>query len=71
MLDQGMMAQANREFVDLVNPNVRTTQTRVRDLTTINTFEFYGSKVEENPQVFIDELYKILMTIGVTPVENS
>lgn len=31
----------------------------------------HGSKDEEDPQVFIDELYKVLMIMGVTLVENK
>ncbi|WMV50784.1 hypothetical protein MTR67_044169 [Solanum verrucosum] len=53
-----MMAQANREVVELVNPSVATTETRGRDFTRIITLEFYGSTIEEDPQVFIDEVYK-------------
>jgi len=36
----------------------------------MNPLEFHGSKVEEDPEEFIDEVYKILMIMGVTPVEK-
>ncbi|WMV18689.1 hypothetical protein MTR67_012074, partial [Solanum verrucosum] len=52
-----------------VNPNVGTTTTRVRDSTRMNPLEFYGSEVEEDPQEFIDEVYKGLMIMGVTSVK--
>ncbi|WMV18788.1 hypothetical protein MTR67_012173 [Solanum verrucosum] len=71
VLAQAMMARANREVVARVNPNVGTVVARVRDLTRINPPKFYGSKVEEDPQEFIDEVYKILAIMGVTPVEKA
>ncbi|WMV50964.1 hypothetical protein MTR67_044349 [Solanum verrucosum] len=70
-LFQAMTAQANREVVDLVNPRVDTVTTRVRDFTSINPSEFHGSKVEEDPQEIIDGVYKVLMIMGVMPVEKA
>ena len=43
-----------------------TPTSRVRDFTRINPPEFYGSKVEENSQEFIDEVYKVLAIMTVT-----
>ncbi|WMV24617.1 hypothetical protein MTR67_018002 [Solanum verrucosum] len=42
---------------------------RVRDSTRTNPLEFHGSKVEENPQEFIEEVYKVLMIMGITPMK--
>ncbi|WMV25569.1 hypothetical protein MTR67_018954 [Solanum verrucosum] len=36
----------------------------------MNPLEFHGSKVEEHPQEFINEVYKVLMIMGVTLVEK-
>ncbi|WMV41072.1 hypothetical protein MTR67_034457 [Solanum verrucosum] len=70
VLAQAMNTQANREVVAPVNRNVGTTTTRVRDFTRMNTPEFHGSKVEEDPQEFIDDVYKVLMFMRVTSVEK-
>ncbi|WMV25576.1 hypothetical protein MTR67_018961 [Solanum verrucosum] len=71
VISQAMMAQDNREVAVLVNPNVGMTATRVRDFTRVNPLELHGSKVEEHPQEFINEVYKVLIIMGVTPVEKA
>uniref|UniRef100_M1D8K8 Gag-pol polyprotein n=1 Tax=Solanum tuberosum TaxID=4113 RepID=M1D8K8_SOLTU len=69
VLAQAMKARANREVVVPMNPNVGMSASRVRDSTTMNPPEFHGSKVEEDRQEFIDEVYKLLMIMGVTLME--
>ncbi|WMV19434.1 hypothetical protein MTR67_012819, partial [Solanum verrucosum] len=46
-------------------------ETREKNFTIISPSVFHGSKVEEDPQEFIDEVYKVLMIMGVTPVEKE
>ena len=54
-----MMSQANREVLPRANKQVATMASIIRDFTRINPPTFYGSKVEEDPQEFNDEIYKI------------
>ncbi|WMV45709.1 hypothetical protein MTR67_039094, partial [Solanum verrucosum] len=44
---------------------------RIRDFTRINPLTFFGSKVEEDPQGFIDEVFKVLDVMGVSPQEKA
>ncbi|XP_049364265.1 uncharacterized protein LOC125829028 [Solanum verrucosum] len=71
VFSQAVMTQANREEVSPVNPSVGTTVARIRDFTKMNPPKFYGSKLEEDPQVFIDEVYKVLSIMDVTLVEKA
>ena len=32
---------------------------------------FFGSKLDEDPQYFLDEVYKILHSMGVTSIEKA
>ena len=69
--DQAMTAQANREVVSRPHQQVTTMASRLRDFTRMNPPTFYGSKVDEDPQEFIDEVYKILYAIGVSSSEKA
>ncbi|TMX03162.1 hypothetical protein EJD97_017964 [Solanum chilense] len=62
---QAMTTQANREVVPRAHQKVATMDSHLRDFTQMNPHTFYGSKVEEDPQEFIDEIYKILYAMVV------
>lgn len=54
----------------LVNPNMGTSETTQRNFTRMNPSEFPRSNVEEDPKEFINVAYKVLVIMGVTPVEK-
>lgn len=53
-----------------MNSNVSTTSSRIRDFTRINPRMFFGSEVEEYPQGFIDDIFKVLDAIAVSLQEK-
>ncbi|TMW97867.1 hypothetical protein EJD97_004878 [Solanum chilense] len=64
--DQAMMTQAKWEVVPRANQHVVTMAYHLSDFTRMNSPTFYGSKVEKDPQDFIDEIYNILYAIWLT-----
>ena len=79
-LTQLMMAQAhvfNNNFVSQANqgfgpqPYANTPASRIRDFIRTNPPTFHGTKFEDYPQGFIDEFFKVVDAIGVTPREKA
>ena len=68
---QAMTAQANWEIVRRAHQQVATMASRIRDIIRMNPPTFYGPKVEEDPQGFIDEVYKKIMGMGLSTSEKD
>ena len=65
LLAQDLTAQDNRCEVDTANPIGEMSATRVREFLRMNPPEFHDSKVEKDPNWFIDKVYKVLAIMGV------
>ena len=65
-----MTAQSNRDVAPRPHQQVSTMASRLRDFTRMNPPTFYGSKFDNYPQEFVDEVYKVLYTMGVTSSEG-
>ncbi|MDV3190807.1 MAG: hypothetical protein Q8838_02780, partial [Candidatus Phytoplasma australasiaticum] len=52
-------------------PYAPTPVSRVQDFTRRNPLEFHKSKAEEDPQEFIDKVYKVLSVIGINSEEKE
>lgn len=66
-----MTTQVNTEVVIPTNPRVGMTTTSIRDFIRMNPLEFYGSKLEEDPQEFTERTYNIVDIMGTTSVEKE
>ncbi|XP_049363326.1 uncharacterized protein LOC125828065 [Solanum verrucosum] len=66
---QAMTAQAITSMTH-VNPIVSTIASRLRDFVRMSPLIFLGSKVGEDPQEFIDEVYKVVNNMKVTFIQK-
>ena len=64
LLARALMAQANSEAVE--NSIGGICAYRITEFLRMNPLEFSGSKVEEDPNGFIKEVYKTLAIIRLT-----
>lgn len=65
-LVQAMTAHANREIWPCVHQNSTTMASHLRDFTKMNPPMFFASKIREDHQDILDDIYKILIAIWVT-----
>ena len=63
-LSQVFTIEVARDTRVKVNPMANTTASRIRDFTRMNPPTFFSSKVEEDPQGIIDEVFKVLDGMG-------
>ena len=67
---QAITTQANMEVAPRENQHASTMAIHLRDFTRMNPFMYFGSKFDEDPQDFLDDVYKILFTMGVSTTEK-
>ena len=61
---QAITVQANMEIIPREKQHASTMASRLRDFTTMNPPSFLGSKVNEDTQDFLEEVYKIFFLWG-------
>nr|XP_004239532.1 uncharacterized protein LOC101251380 [Solanum lycopersicum] len=71
ILTQVLSTQVARDARIQVNPIATTTASGIRDFTKMNPPTFFGSNVEEVPQGYIDELFKVLYVMGMASLEKA
>ena len=66
-----MTTQENFSMVYRVNVVETTMTSRLRDFMSMNSLIFLGSKVGEDPQEFLNGMYKVINAIRVTSREKA
>ena len=69
-LAQVVTTQVNLSMFPWVKVVERTMTSRLRDFVRMNPLIFLGFKVGEDPQEFLDGVYKVLSAMGVTSREK-
>ena len=60
------MAQSNREVAPRQDYHVSSVASHFSDFTRMDPPKYFGLKVDEDPQDFLDEVYRILISMGVS-----
>ena len=68
---QVIKSQSNWEVASRENEHARTMSSRLRDFQMINPPMFFRSKVHEDPQEFLDYVYKVLFAMGVSTTDMA
>ncbi|XP_055801685.1 uncharacterized protein LOC129870831 [Solanum dulcamara] len=66
-----MLAHVMSNQVVVASPNAPTLAFRVRNFARMNPLEFHNLKVDEDPQEFIDDVYKVVAIFGQTSKEKA
>ena len=59
--DQPITTQANKDFAPRENQHASNMASHLRDFTSMNPHMYFGSKVNEDPQDFVDKVYKFCL----------
>ena len=70
-LARAFMTQENRDVGPRINDLENTLATMLRDFLRMNPPTFLRSKVGDDPQAFLDDVYKIVHAIWVTSREKE
>ncbi|XP_019067675.1 uncharacterized protein [Solanum lycopersicum] len=68
---QGITPQPNRKVATRENQHACTISSRLRALTRMNPPIYFGSKVDEGPLDFLDQIYKTLFDMGMSTTEKA
>ena len=68
---QSMTTHMTRDIRPRLNTFETTMYSRLRDFVSMNPLIFLGSKVGEDPQDFLDAVYKVLSTVWVNFREKA
>ena len=63
-LTQVLANQVSRDSMVQVNPNASTSALKISYFTSMNPSTFFGSKMEDDPKGFTDEVFKVLDSMG-------
>ena len=66
-----MMAKPNRDIAPHPHQQVTTMASHLRDFSRMNPTTFYVSKVDEDPQEFLSEVYKVLYSMGISSSKKA
>ena len=66
---QDITEQPNREVAPRENQHASTMFSHLRDFTRKNPPMYFVSRVHEGPLEFLDEVYKILLSMGISTKE--
>lgn len=68
---QSMTGQVNKEVGPRMPHHTTSMASRLRDFTRMNHPMLFRSRVDEQTQEFLDEVYKIFLDMGVTSKKKS